>query len=74
MYWSFYNVYLQKIRDIILTQNVFAFLKNENNVIDPDEVIFVPDKTPCMPANKTQDLLQDNDVKFWGNHLARKFT
>ncbi|CAF4752097.1 unnamed protein product, partial [Rotaria sp. Silwood2] len=32
--------------DIILTQNVFPFLKNEDNVIDPDEVIFVHDKAP----------------------------
>ncbi|CAF4227445.1 unnamed protein product, partial [Rotaria magnacalcarata] len=37
-----------------------------DNVIDPDEVIFVHDKAPCMRANKTQRLLQDNDVKFWG--------
>ncbi|CAF3578300.1 unnamed protein product [Rotaria sp. Silwood1] len=38
----------QYFRDIILTQNVFPFLKNEENVIDPDEVIFVHDKAPCM--------------------------
>jgi hypothetical protein len=44
-------------------------LKNEDNVIDPDEVIFVHDKAPRMRANKTQDLFQDNDVKFWGNDI-----
>ena len=52
-------------RDTInLTQNVFSFLKNEENVIDPDEVLFAHDKAPCMQANKIQDLLQDNNVKF----------
>ncbi|CAF5173205.1 unnamed protein product, partial [Rotaria magnacalcarata] len=39
------------------------------NVIDLDEVIFVHDKAPCMRANKTQHLLQENDVKFWGNDI-----
>jgi hypothetical protein len=56
-------------RDVILTQNVFPFLNNEENVIDPDEVTFVHDKAPCMKANKTQHLFQDNDVKFWGNDI-----
>ncbi|CAM4844297.1 unnamed protein product, partial [Rotaria magnacalcarata] len=56
-------------RDIILTRNVFLFLKKEDNVIDPDEIIFVHEKAPCMRANKTQHLLQDNDVKFWGNDI-----
>ncbi|CAF2161526.1 unnamed protein product [Rotaria magnacalcarata] len=56
-------------RDIILTRNVFPFLKNEDNVIDPDEVIFVHDKALCMRANKTQHLLQENDVKFWSNDI-----
>lgn len=54
----------QYFRDTILTQNVFPFLKNEDNVIDTDDVIFVHDKAPCMRANKTQHLLQDNNVKF----------
>ena len=54
---------------MILTQNVFPFLNNEENVIDPDEVIFVHDKAPCMRANKIQHLFQDNDVKLWGNDI-----
>ena len=57
----------QYFRDIILTEHFFPFLKNEENVIDPDEVIFVHDKAPCMRVNQTQHLLQGNDVKFWGN-------
>jgi hypothetical protein len=56
----------QYFHDIILTQNVFAVLNNEENVIDPNEVIFVHDKAPCMRANRTQHLLQYNNVKFWG--------
>jgi len=59
----------QYFRDIILTENVFPFLKNKKNVIDPDEVIFVHDKAPCMRANQTQHLFQDNDIKFWGNDI-----
>ncbi|CAF4494636.1 unnamed protein product, partial [Rotaria sp. Silwood2] len=59
----------QYFRDIILTEHVFPFLKNEENVIDPDEAIFVHDKSPCMRAYQTQHLLQDNDVKFWGNDI-----
>ncbi|CAF2518081.1 unnamed protein product [Rotaria sp. Silwood2] len=59
----------QYFRDIILTEHVFPFLKNEENVIDPDEVIFVCDKAPCMRAYQTHHLLQDNDVKFWGNDI-----
>jgi hypothetical protein len=59
----------QYFRDIILTEHVFPFLKNEENFIDPDEVIFVHDKPPCMRTNQTQHLLQDNVVKFWGNDI-----
>ncbi|CAF1050798.1 unnamed protein product [Rotaria sp. Silwood1] len=59
----------QYFRDIILTEHVFPFLKNEENVIDPDEVIFAHGKAPCMRAYQTQHLLQDNDVKFWGNDI-----
>lgn len=41
-------------RDVILTQSVFPFLNNEENVIDPDQVIFVHNKVSCMKANKTE--------------------
>ena len=54
-----------------MAQNVFPFLKNEENVIDRDEIIFVHDKAPCIRANKTQNLLQDKDVKFSGNNTCR---
>jgi hypothetical protein len=52
----------QYFRDVILTENVIPFLKNGENVIDPDEVVFVHDKAPCMRANQNQHLLRDNDV------------
>jgi len=45
-------------------QNVFPFLRDEENFINPDEVIFVHDKAPCMRANMTQHLIQDNDIKM----------
>ncbi|CAF4581801.1 unnamed protein product [Rotaria sp. Silwood2] len=38
----------QYFRDTILMQHVFPFLKDEENVIDPYNVIFVHDKAPCM--------------------------
>ncbi len=41
----------------------------KKNVIDPDKVIFVPDKAPCMRENKTKHLIQDSNVKFWGNDI-----
>jgi len=59
----------QYFRDVILTQHVFPFLKNEENVIDPDQVVFVHDKAPCMRANMTQHLLKENDIIFWGNDI-----
>ena len=49
-------------RDRISPQNIFHFLKNEENVIDPDEALFIDDGAACMRANKNQDLLQGNDV------------
>ena len=59
----------QYFRDVILTEHVVPFLKNEENVIDPDEVIFVHDKAPCMRAYSTQHFLQNNNIKFWGNDI-----
>jgi hypothetical protein len=57
----------QYFHDVILMQHVFPFLKDEENVIDPDQVIFVHDKAPCMRTNMTQYLLKENDITFWGN-------
>ncbi|CAF1649614.1 unnamed protein product [Adineta steineri] len=50
-------------------QHVFPFLKDEENVIDLNQVTFVHDKAPCMRANMTQHLLKDNDITFWGNDI-----
>ena len=54
---------------LVLTENIFPLLKSKKNVIDPDEVTFVHDKAPCMRANQTHHLFQNNDVKFWGNDI-----
>ena len=59
----------QYFRDVILTQHVFSFLKNEENGIAPDQVIFVHDKAPCMRAKMTQYLLIENNVSLWGNDI-----
>jgi len=56
-------------REIILQQHVIPFLRNPNNVLDTNEVIFLHDKAPCMKANATQHLLEDEGVNFWGNSI-----
>ncbi|CAF4138404.1 unnamed protein product, partial [Rotaria sp. Silwood2] len=56
-------------RDTILRQHVIPFLRDPSNVLDTDEVIFLHDKAPCMKANATQHLLEDEDVNFWGNSI-----
>ncbi|CAF1135896.1 unnamed protein product [Didymodactylos carnosus] len=60
---------VEDFRVQVLVQHVFPFLENEENVIDVDEVIFVHDKAPCMEANMTQQLIKDNNIKFWGNNI-----
>lgn len=59
----------QYFRDTILTENVIPFLKNEENVIDSNDVIFVNDKESCMHANQTRYLLRYNDVNLWDNDI-----
>ena len=34
-----------------------------------NEVTFPHGKAPCMKANATQHLLEDEGVKFWGNSI-----
>ncbi|CAF3798250.1 unnamed protein product, partial [Rotaria sordida] len=48
----------QYFRDIILTENVFPFLKNEENIIHLDEVIVVYNKAPFHLTNE-----HDADVR-----------
>ena len=45
------------------------FLRDPFNVLDTDEVIFLHDKAPCMKANATQHLLEDEDMNFLGNSI-----
>lgn len=53
----------------ILTENVIPFLTDSDNVLVVGETTFIHDKTPCMRANATQQLLKDAGVKFWGNDM-----
>ena len=54
-------------REVILSENVIPFLKDENKVIDPAQVTFLHDRAPCMKALATQELLRENDIDFFGN-------
>ncbi|CAF2973001.1 unnamed protein product [Rotaria sp. Silwood2] len=56
-------------RGIILQQHVISFFRDPTNVLETNEVIFLHDKAPCMKANATQHLLEDEGVKFWGNSI-----
>lgn len=56
-------------REEILTKKVFPFLKNPDNVLDPEEVTFLHDKAPCFRANKTQSLLKASGIDFWGKDV-----
>ena len=40
-----------------------------NNVISVGGSTFVHDRAPCMKANATQQLLRDQNMKFWKNDL-----
>lgn len=51
----------------VLQDDLIPFLKNAENVVDPESVVFLHDKAPCMKALATQELLTDNDVDFFGN-------
>jgi hypothetical protein len=59
----------QYFRETILKENVIPFLRNPENVIDNEKVIFLHDKASCMKANATQHLLEDEGVNFWGNDI-----
>ncbi|CAF1517894.1 unnamed protein product [Didymodactylos carnosus] len=56
-------------REIILQKHVTSFLRNPINILDTNEVIFLHDKAPCMKANATQHLPEDEGVNFWGNSI-----
>ncbi|CAF2638851.1 unnamed protein product [Rotaria sp. Silwood2] len=46
-------------RGIILQQHVSPFLLDPINVLDTNKVVFLHDKAPCMKANATQRLVED---------------
>ena len=56
-------------REIVLQQHLIPFVRDPNNVLDTDEVIFLQNKAPCMKANGKQHLLEDEGIKFWGNSI-----
>ena len=52
-------------RQCILTERVIPFLSNSENVLDPEEVVYLHDNAPCHKANATQQLLKDSDIDFF---------
>ena len=57
----------QYFREIILEQHVFPFLRNEENVLDVNEVVFLHDKAPCFKAMQTQELFRNSGIDFFDN-------
>ncbi|CAM4989668.1 unnamed protein product, partial [Rotaria socialis] len=55
--------------DTLLRPHVIPSLRAPSNVLDTNEVIFLHDKAPCMKANATQHLLEDENVNFWRNSI-----
>ena len=51
----------------ILQERVIPFLRDPNNVLDVNRVTLLHDKAPCMRALRTQTLLKDNNIDFFGN-------
>ena len=55
--------YFQKI----LMELVSPFLQDPQNVLDVTQVIFLYDKSPFMKVLRTQNLLKDDNIDFFGN-------
>ena len=55
-----------RFRNKIFAENLFTFLKGEENIIDSNEVMFVRDKVPRMRANQIQRLLRDKERQALG--------
>jgi len=50
-----------------MTDNVLRFLRDEDNVLDVQEVCFLHDKAPCFKALATQELLRQSGIDFFNN-------
>ena len=46
---------------------VIPFLQDPQNVLDVPQVTFLHDKAPYMKALRTQNLLKDSNIDFFGN-------
>jgi hypothetical protein len=56
-------------RETILEKHVFPLLKNQENVIDVNQVFFIHDKAPYMRAVAAQQLIRRNNIDFWGKDI-----
>ena len=51
----------------MLSKELIPFLKDPENVVDPEAVVFLHDRAPCMSALSTQALLKNSGIDFFGN-------
>jgi len=58
-------------RNTVLTDNVLRFLRDEDNVLDVQEVCFLHDKVPCFKALATQELLWESGIDFFNTASGR---
>ena len=50
-----------------MTECIIPFLQDPQNVLDVTQVSFLHDKALCMKTLRTQNLLKDNNIDFFGN-------
>jgi hypothetical protein len=58
-----------KFRKTPIFFSVIPFFHDPTNVLDMNEVIFLHDKAPCLKANATQQFVEGEGMKFWGNWI-----
>ena len=51
----------------MLSNELIPFLKDPENIVDADSLVFLHDRAPCMSALATQALLKNSGIDFFGN-------
>ena len=57
----------QYFRETVLTEGVFPFLRDAENVISVKDVTYLHDKAPCFKALETQELLRNSAIDFFSS-------
>ena len=50
-----------------MTEQVILFLHGHQNILDVTQVTLLHDRAPYMKVLRTQNLLKDNNIDFFGN-------